>query len=734
MHRHLNTYSILACFVSACLILGLPGQASAAIPPDIAAHDLTVIISPGENSIRAVDDITLNIEARGGFKFTLNKDIAINSVTTHDAPVSFKTKPYDGPDPSGMGLAEMFQYVTIEIPPGSTGFKIRYSGEINDPIEPSKALGRVRGDFTNGIISEDGVFLSSSSGWYPDTENAVAKYRVEVNLPNDWYSVGQGDLLSRKVERYRRVDVWDSDVPYDGFVLVANEFHIRTRNIAGVDCSTYFYKDDIALSDSFLDALEDYMPAYVALFGPFPYSRFDIAENFFSSGYGMPGYTLLGEMVLRMPYATREGSLAHELVHNWWGNYVFPDWENGNWCEGLTYYATNYYWNILGGLNDEALDFRYSDMLNYTLQVTADDEYPVREFVTKRTAADSNIGYSKAGAIFGMLHNYLGDEKFFGALREVIKRRGAKVTGWDDFRDVFEEISGLDLHFFFGSWLDNTGTPEIRIESADQVKTDDGYKLNVKIIQDAEPFHIMARYVVATGDGPVDGKVEFKEQSCEIEITLNSKALSFELDPDYRVFRRLDRSEVRPCLSSTMSADTILVILPGGGGDESLEVRDMSGFIPQMKEKTVKELYEDFADSIVENHPEIVVKYDTEVGEDELKNSSILCFGSPRYNSITGKLAGDVGDPGVVQALDASFSVDRTVYSDEKNSVLITVRNPYNDDYDVTFYLGNSPAAIHKASYIFFYSSYSYVVYESGNAVVKGKWKQGKGPLYYELI
>ena len=65
-------------------------------------------------------------------------------------------------------------------------------------------------------------------------------------------------------------------------------------------------------------------------------------RHFFSSGFAYPGFTVLGPRVVGMaPRSLRPGFLDHELVHNWWGNGVYVDPDDGNWCEALTSFCAN---------------------------------------------------------------------------------------------------------------------------------------------------------------------------------------------------------------------------------------------------------------------------------------------------------------------------------------------------------------------------------------------------------
>ncbi len=717
--------------------------------PEISGHAMTVIITPDDHWISAMDVVFLEGPAGPGFEFTLNKNLEIQYIgriaggTLSLEKFDFEIVPYQGSGTGEVDETTTVNSVIVDLPEGTNVFMIEYSGEINDPINPSTALGRVRGDYTSGIISPEGVYLSSETGWYPDTEFSMATYNVNVQLPEGWSSVSQGN---REQQEYGFVQ-WTSDVPSDGCVLVANQYNINTRTIDGVDCSTYFYMDNEDLSNQFLDKLEEYLPAYVELFGPHPYSRFDIVENFFSTGYGMPGFTLLGSRVLTMPFATAEGSLAHELVHNWWGNYVYVDWESGNWCEGLTSFSTNYYWNVIDGRPEDAEAFRFRSMVRYAVDVSEEEDYPVREFRTKMTAEDGNIGYDKASGIFIMLHEMLGKDKFFEALRLGVERYGGQRTSWDDWKVVFEEVYGKSLTRFFTSWLDQTGAPSLEVYDVSSSESEDGYRLHFFIRQTGNPFYfdLPVRMITENADTTVPLQIFSQEQSCS--IIGPDRPLSIEIDPEYYIYRRLTREEIPPGLKTTLVADSLIVVLPSGGTDETLETMSMGGHGGSggASEVTVREHYESLAEQVAASGTDVTIKDDVEVTEEDLANSSILCFGAARYNSIVEELGTASGEQGaaasdlgvasgkLVDFSEGGFTIDGTEYTGEGNSVLVTVRNPFNPDYDITFYMGNSPQAIFKASYIFFYNWDSYIVYEDGTVIDRGDWETNEGSLIFSL-
>jgi len=91
-----------------------------------------------------------------------------------------------------------------------------------------------------------------------------------------------------------------------------------------VDIYTYFYPDNAGLSARYLEAAARYIGFYAELFGPYPFEKFAVVENFFPTGYGFPSYTLLGSAIIRLPFII-DTSLPHEIAHCWWGNGVLVD-------------------------------------------------------------------------------------------------------------------------------------------------------------------------------------------------------------------------------------------------------------------------------------------------------------------------------------------------------------------------------------------------------------------------
>src|SRR5690606_3013180 len=115
--------------------------------------------------------------------------------------------------------------------------------------------------------------------------------------------------------------------------------HVRHGDVFA---QTFTYADtDSSIYNRYLRGTGRYLDLYEEQIGPYPFAKFALVENFWQTGFGMPSFTLLGDRVIRLPFIL-DTSYGHEILHNWWGNGVFVNVEEGNWCEGLTTYGADY--------------------------------------------------------------------------------------------------------------------------------------------------------------------------------------------------------------------------------------------------------------------------------------------------------------------------------------------------------------------------------------------------------
>ncbi len=212
-------------------------------------------------------------------------------------------------------------------------------------------------------------------------------------------------------------------------------------------------KTDNALAKTLLEKLGIYLARFEKELGPYPYSDFAVVESPEEIGYAFPKMTWMGSQVLRFPFILNT-SLPHELLHSWWGNGVFVDYENGNWCEGLTAFGADY------GLLDEKgkKSYRLKALSNYSNYVKAGNEISLAQFVSRgEDRSLQAIGYDKAMMVLVMLEQQLGEKVFKEALRNFYQQFQFKKASYQDLFEVLEKTSSQDLDQFQKYWIHSTG-------------------------------------------------------------------------------------------------------------------------------------------------------------------------------------------------------------------------------------------------------------------------------------
>ena len=134
--------------------------------------------------------------------------------------------------------------------------------------------------------------------------------------------------------------------PAEGIELMAGPYNVTERLVersgqSPLRIRTWFYQDMADLAEGYLADSARYIARYSQEIGPYPFDAFSVVASPLPTGFGMASLTYLGREVLRLPFI-RATSLGHEVLHNWWGNGVTPDWETGNWSEGLTTFMADY--------------------------------------------------------------------------------------------------------------------------------------------------------------------------------------------------------------------------------------------------------------------------------------------------------------------------------------------------------------------------------------------------------
>ncbi|MEO5335995.1 MAG: M1 family peptidase [Magnetospirillum sp. WYHS-4] len=389
----------------------------------------------------------------------------------------------------------------------------------------------------------DGFFLPT---WLAAEEPFT--YRIVLEAPLPWKALVPGRLVEETEERGRYRAVYESETPQDAIPLLAGPWSVRERMHGGIRLRTWFDAETAPLADDYLDLAAGYLDLYRGWIGEHAFAGFSVAAVPQPVGLGFPGLTAIGGRVLRLPFI-RQTSLGHEILHDWWGNGVYVDYERGNWSEGLTTFMADYTY-ALRRSPEEGRAMRRQWLRDYAA-LPADRDRPALAFRSKTHDASQVVGYHKVAFLFHMLRDDIGSAAFDAAIRRFWRDFRFKAANWDDLRQVFEAESGRDLKAFFGQWLARPGAPRLTLADAKA----EGGKVAFTLRQDDPPYALSVPVVV---DGRREAvRLDGREQHYELP-----GGSELAVDPDADLFRRLDAAELPPILRD-ITLNGVAAVLAG---------------------------------------------------------------------------------------------------------------------------------------------------------------------------
>lgn len=554
---------------------------------------------------------------------------------------------------------------------------IRMYGKKGEPIRIGYE-GVFKDSLSSNIINENGVFLTGN--WYP-TPDVLCEYHLTARLPVGFEAVSEAEWIKKDYEEKWVTFGFDFPHPLEGMHLMAsNRFIVTGETYKGVNISTYFFKEDNHLSKDYIEYTKRYIDTYEGLISKFPYKRFAVVENPFPTGYSFPTFTLLGQSVLRLPFIV-ETSLGHEVLHQWFGNYVYIDPDKGNWSEGLTTYLSDHLYEDMKG---RGWQYRKNMLIDYHSYVSPDRDFPLRDFRERYNGSSSAIGYGKSAMVFHLLKNELGEKGFYDSLRYLVKQYGLRRASWGDVRAAFERYYKGDLGRFFEEWLGRKGLPHLEVKNPNLRIEGGKFHLTFDILQRGDPYRLSIPFsIYYSNNTKAERLIGVSKERESVSLYLDDEPLKVVMDEDYDVPRELTEREIPPVISRLLGVDRTIFVIPDGKRDK------YEGLIDSFKGKGVE------------------IKTPGETGYQDIRSSSLVLL--DRENPMIKRLFGDIaiGDEG--------FSV-------------ITKRNPWNDERVIAVLHGESKEEVELGcNKMIHYGKYSNLAFKNGMNTHKGVAESERG-------
>ncbi|MCC6652076.1 MAG: M20/M25/M40 family metallo-hydrolase [Candidatus Eisenbacteria bacterium] len=549
------------------LALALPAAGHAAPPPAtaLARHAMHVTLDPARGRLEVTDTLTVpaSLVRDGAADFLLHGSLAMRDTSDALRRVPLRSGSGDdatrffGINASDTDLDAALVRWRVSLPPGGGTVVLRYGGHFDFGLSDEREQYTRGFRQTTGIVSKEGVYLAADGFWYPQLSRELVAARLTVKLPDGWHVIAPGNGHARDTDGNAR---WNADAGVDEITLVGGPLLEYREKAGSVDALVYLRTKDDALAAKYLEATAQYLKMYADLVGPYPYDKFAMVENFWETGYGMPSYTLLGSQIIRFPFILTS-SYPHEILHNWWGNSVFVDYESGNWCEGLTAYMADH---LIQEQRGRGAEYRRDALQKYRNYVREGRDLALSEFRSRHNAATEAVGYGKALMVFHMLRSQLGDDAFRRWVAEFYERQRGRRASWADVEAAFESVSGRDLTRFFADHVTRAGAAELRPERVEARAVAGGFEVTGTLVQaqSGAPVELYVPVAVQTASGVTLDTLRCTTPRTAFTVRVKDRPLALNVDPAADVFRLLDPRETAPSLGQIFGEPRVLAVLP----------------------------------------------------------------------------------------------------------------------------------------------------------------------------
>jgi aminopeptidase N len=695
--------AILVSFVIVTMLVFVPAARAA---DTVAHHALSVTLDPATHRLSVTDTVTWpGLTGHAPQTFLLNARLRI----TKADPAVEEAPRGDVDGPFGPGTAARTPLKRYRLKGQAASVTLTYDGPMDFPLsDPKEEYTRGFRD-TIGLVGPEGVYLAASSFWHPRFGAELVTFTITAKAPDGWHLISQGNGTSRDASG---TATWDSAGTMDEIYLVGGPLRVYKDSAGAAETLVYLHDDDPSLASKYLGATAQYLEMYRGLIGPYPYGKFALVENFWETGYGMPTFTLLGSQIIRFPFILTS-SYPHEILHNWWGNSVFVDYDSGNWCEGLTAYMADHLIQEQRGTGDE---YRRSTLQKYRDYVKTGRDFPLSEFRGRDSAATEAVGYGKSLMGFHMVRRAIGDEAFRATVGRFAREFKGRRATFRDFQKVAETVSGTPLGWIFDDLITRAGSPTLEVKAGPGSVRQDGGRFIVDGLlrqsQAGAPFTLDVPIVVQTERGVTTTNVRLEKTEAPFSIAVDAAPVMLAVDPRFDVFRRLDPRETPPSIGQIFGEPRILALLPSAA--------------PAAEQEAWRALFKGWqSDSHI-----IDIQLDSAVATLP-KDKAVWIAGAANRHAtlVLGSLPGMKTDGTTVE-------IDGEKMPLAGHSLVAVSRHPGNQEKAIG-YLAVAPAAAFPGlgRKLPHYGKYSYLGFEGDEPanIIKGQWQQSDSPLQIDL-
>lgn len=484
--------------------------------------------------------------------FDFSKQLNIDSIVWHGQKLNYVKN-------GNYGLSISFP-TTIE-KNTLDSISISYNG-----APPSSGLG----SFTKSTHAGSPIIWTlsapfGSQDWWPcknGLEDKIDSLDVIITTPNKYRAASIGvlikeDSLTNQNNRYH----WKHRYPIAPYLVAFAVTNYATFNLdvplkdsTTMPMVNYVYPESLASAKTGIAKNVQVLQFFDSLFVSYPFSNEKYGHAQFGFQGGMEHQTM--SYVLNFDY----GLLAHELAHQWFGDFVTcGSWEDvwlnegfATYLEGLTrerFESNNNWRNWKKG--------KISNIISSNSgSVKVDNLSNVNRIYSDR------LTYNKGGMVLHALRKTVGDESFFTGVRNFLNDKAFNFAVTNDLKTHLELASNKNLDTFFQTMFEGQGFPIYEITWS---KNSTGVDLNInqKTSHSSVSFYDLPLLIRIKGEDNqvIDLNLRPSKNEESFDIQTDFEVKSVEFNPEFDI---ICRSTVKNIITNSVETffDSPFVITP----------------------------------------------------------------------------------------------------------------------------------------------------------------------------
>jgi len=411
--------------------------------------------------------------------------------------------------------------------------------------------------------------------WIPshDVPHDKATSEMRVTVPLGW-TVGSNGLLV-SVDTLASDVTWHWSEPHqiatylismaacENYTTFSHYYHPDRQD--SMEVIYFVYPQDLSKAQIDFQNVVDMIDFYSSTYYPYPFDKYGIAEVVLSGAMEHQTLTAYGQSLItgNLQY---EWITAHELAHMWWGDMVtLGDWRDIWLNEGFASYFDPLYVEYKYGWN--AFQARMASYRNSYFIEDQWSRFPIYDPLWMWGATV----YDKGAWVLHMLRYVVGHDTFVDIMYTYADTYTYGVAVTPDFQGVCEQVSGLDLEWFFQQWIYEAGYPEYEYSWYQAPLPNGKHMVGVhidQVQQNAPVFTMPLEITIETTGGEVTERIDIDSDSVDWNTMVADAPTDVLVDRDNWVLKK--STEVLPPTIGIATAPKggAIQIPPQGGSFE----------------------------------------------------------------------------------------------------------------------------------------------------------------------